>query len=125
MVARKLWLDRIDSEIFVGNLMNKYKFVPIKWNITAVVGEYDDPANQRQVLLTLDFNDSPNTLIYGLDGKEIMVTSIIYSLIISHTPEELQFYIMDFGTEMFGMFKEAPQVGDIVYINELEKIVNK
>lgn len=124
MVARKLWLDRIDSEIFVGNLMNKYKFVPIKWNITAVVGEYDDPANQRQELLTLDFNDSPNTLIYGLDGKEIMVTSIIYSLIISHTPEELQFYIMDFGTEMFGMFKEAPQVGDIVYINELEKINN-
>ena len=124
MVARKLWLDRIDSEIFVGNLMNKYKFVPIKWNITAVVGEYDDPANQRQGLLTLDFNDSPNTLIYGLDGKEIMVTSIIYSLIISHTPEELQFYIMDFGTEMFGMFKEAPQVGDIVYINELEKINN-
>lgn len=124
MVARKLWLDRIDSEIFVGNLMNKYKFVPTKWNITAVVGEYDDPANQRQELLTLDFNDSPNTLIYGLDGKEIMVTSIIYSLIISHTPEELQFYIMDFGTEMFGMFKEAPQVGDIVYINELEKINN-
>ena len=124
VVARKLWLDRIDSKIYVGNLINKYNFVPTKWNITAVIGEYDDPSNQRQGLLTLDFNNSPNTLIYGLDGKEIMVTSLIYSLITTHTPDEVQFYIMDFGTEILGMFKDAPQVGDIVYINDVEKVNN-
>lgn len=124
VVARKLWLDRIDSKIYVGNLINKYNFVPTKWNITAVIGEYDDPSNQRQGLLTLDLNNSPNTLIYGLDGKEIMVTSLIYSLITTHTPDEVQFYIMDFGTEIFGMFKDAPQVGDVIYINELEKVNN-
>ena len=124
VVARKLWLDRIDSKIYVGNLINKYNFVPTKWNITAVIGEYDDPSNQRQGLLTLDFNNSPNTLIYGLDGKEIMVTSLIYSLITTHTPDEVQFYIMDFGTEILGMFKDAPQVGDIVYINDAEKVNN-
>ena len=75
-------------------------------------------------MLTLDFNNSPNTLIYGLDGKEIMVTSLIYSLITTHTPDEVQFYILDFGTEILGMFKDAPQVGDIVYINETEKVNN-
>jgi len=122
--AKKLWLDKIDKEIYVSNLMNKYSFKPEKWNITSIVGEYDDPNNQRQCLLTLDFNNSGNTLIYGVDGKEIMLTSIIYSLIISHTPEELNFYIIDFGTEIFGMFKNAPQVGDVVYINETEKLIN-
>ena len=122
--ARKLWLDKIPAEIFVNNLMSKYAFKPEKWKIIPVVGEFDDPNNQRQGLLTIDFNDTGNTLIYGIEGKEIMLSSIIYSLIITHGPEEVNFYIIDFGTEMFGMFKSAPQVGDIVYISEAEKLTN-
>ncbi len=124
MVARKLWLDIIPKEIFVGNLINKYKFKPQKWNILPVIGEYDDPNNQRQDILTVDFNNNGNTLIYGVEGKEIMLASIIYSLIITHGPDEINFYIIDFGTEMFGIFKNAPQVGDVVYINETEKLIN-
>ena len=122
--AKKLWLDKLPKEIFVNNLMNKYSFKPEKWNIVAIIGEYDDPGNQRQDILTLDFNDSGNTLIYGIDGKEIMITSIIYNLITTHSSEEVNFYIVDFGTEILGMFKNAPQVGDIVYINESEKLTN-
>jgi len=122
--ARKLWLDKIPNEIYINNLINKYKFTPEKWNIKSIIGEYDDPNNQRQDLLTLDFNDSGNTLIYGIDGKEIMLSSIVYSLIITHGPEEVNFYIIDFGTEIFGMFKSAPQVGDVVFVSEKEKLVN-
>ena len=124
MEANKLWLDKIPTQIFVNNLINKYSFVPKKWEISAVVGEYDDPENQRQGLLTLDFNDSGNTIIYGIDGKEIMLSSIIYSLIITHSSEEINIYIIDFGSEMFGIFKSAPQVGDVVYINDAEKLAN-
>ena len=124
MVADKLWLDKIPNEIFVNNLINKYSFKPVKWDIKPIIGEYDDPNNQRQDLLTIDFNGAGNTLIYGVDGKEIMLSSIIYSLMISHGPDEVNFYIVDFGTEIFGMFKSAPQVGDVIYINETEKLVN-
>ena len=124
LVARKLWLDKIPSEIFVTNLIRKYSFVPKPWEITAVVGEYDDPNNQKQGLLTIDFNDTGNTLVYGSIGKEIMLSSIIYSLIINHTSDELNIYILDFGNEMFGSFEAAPQVGDVIFINEDEKIVN-
>ena len=124
LVAEKLWLDKIPNEIFVNNLINKYSFKPVKWDIKPIVGEYDDPSNQRQDLLTIDFNNSGNTLIYGVDGKDIMLSSIIYSLIITHGPDEINFYIVDFGTEIFGMFKNAPQVGDVIFINENEKLVN-
>ena len=124
LVADKLWLDPIPKEIYVNNLIKKYSFKPEKWILKAIIGEYDDPNNQKQGLLTLDFTESPNTLIYGIDGKEIMLTSIIYSLIISHAPEELNIYIIDFGTEMFGIFKEAPQVGDVIFLTEEEKLVN-
>lgn len=124
IVADKLWLDKIPNEIFVNNLINKYAFKPVKWDIKPIIGEYDDPNNQRQDLLTIDFNNAGNTLIYGVDGKDIMLSSIIYSLIITHGPDEINFYIIDFGTEIFGMFQSAPQVGDVIYISQTEKLVN-
>ena len=88
LVAKKLWLDKIPAEIYVTNLMRKYAFFAESYSIKAVVGEYDDPNNQRQGMLTLDFNENGNTLIYGSDDKEIMLSSIIYSLIINHSPDE-------------------------------------
>ena len=124
LYAKKLWLDKIPAEIFVTNLMRKYSFNSTPWNIEAVIGEYDDPNNQKQHLLTLDFNNGGNTLIYGSSNKEIMLSSIIYSLIINHTSDEVNIYIIDFGSEMFGTFSSAPQVGDVVFINDAEKLHN-
>ena len=122
--AKKLWLDKIPAEIFVTNLIRKYSFIPKLWDITAVVGEYDDPNNQKQGLLTVNFGETGNTLVYGAIGKEIMLSSIVYSLIINHSSDEVNIYILDFGNEMFGSFLEAPQVGDVIFLNEDEKIVN-
>lgn len=126
LVAEKLWLDKIPAEIYVSDLISKYRFTFKKWDIRPIIGEYDDPNNQRQGILTLNFNNTGNTLIYGASGsgKEIMLSTIIFSLIISHTSEEINFYIIDFGSETFGMFKSAPQVGDVVYVSEDEKIIN-
>jgi S-DNA-T family DNA segregation ATPase FtsK/SpoIIIE len=53
-----------------------------------------------------------------------MLSSIIYSLIINHSSDEVNIYILDFGNEMFGSFEAAPQVGDVIFINEDEKIVD-
>ena len=122
--ARKLWLDKIPAEIFVDELKAKYNFTPKPWQLDAIIGEYDDPNNQKQGILTLNFNDDGNTLIYGVSGKEIMLTSMIYSLITTHTADEVNMYILDFGSEMFGTFVNAPQVGDVVFINDSEKMVN-
>ncbi len=124
LVAKKLWLDKIPAEIFVTNLIRKYSFMPKLWDLTAVVGEYDDPNNQRQGLLTVNFGDTGNTLVYGAIGKEIMLSAIVYSLIINHSSDEVNIYILDFGNEMFGSFLEAPQVGDVIFVNEDEKVVN-
>ena len=122
--ANQLWLDKMPSEIYVSNLIKKYSYNASPWNIEAIIGEYDDPNNQKQGLLKLDFNDGGNTLIYGINGKEIMLSSIIYSLITMHTSEEINIYVIDFGTEMFGTFVQAPQVGDVVFLNESEKLNN-
>ena len=121
MYSRQLWLDKIPDVIYVNNLINKYKFSTKPYDIKAIIGELDDPSNQRQDLLTLNFNEGGNALIYGSSNKEIMISSIIYSLIINHSSDEINIYVVDFGSEMFGTFKDAPQVGDVVFINEEEK----
>ena len=122
----KLWLDRIPDIIYVDDLEKKYNYQAIKNVINPVIGEYDDPENQVQNILTLPLSDEGNTIIYGSagSGKELMLSSIIYSSITTHDTREINFYIIDFGAETLTMFKQAPHVGEVILSNDLEKIDN-
>lgn len=53
-----------------------------------------------------------------------MLTTIVYSSIISHRSDELNFYIIDFGAETLKVFKDAPQVGEVLLATDEEKINN-
>ena len=124
LVTSKLWLDAIPGQIYVQNLKNKYNYKPTPYQITPVIGEYDMPAAQQQHLLTLDLTNKINTLIYGQagSGKENLLSTIIGSTCLEHTPEEVNFYILDFGTEALKMFVNVPHVGDIATIETPEKV---
>mgnify|MGYP004505174037 FL=1 len=124
--TNQLWLPSIPNEIYLGNIVNKYNFKPSSYNYQAVIGEYDDPENQLQGILTLDVADSGNILIYGTtgSGKENQLSTILYSLCIYHSPEEINIYIMDFGAEVLKVFSRMPQVGDYASSYDNEKIEN-
>ena len=123
---KQLWLDRIPELIYVEELKKKYHYKSEEFHLNPIIGEFDDPNNQRQDILTLPLTDDGNTIIYGStgSGKELMLTTIIYSLIVNHTPDEVNMYIMDFGAETLRSFKDAPHVGDIIVSTDEEKIVN-
>ncbi|MBE6157552.1 MAG: type VII secretion protein EssC [Firmicutes bacterium] len=122
----QLWLDRIPNIIYIKDLKEKYNFLAEKNVINPIIGEYDDPDNQSQGVLTLPLSKEGNTIIYGStgSGKELMLSSIVYSTITTHYADEINFYIMDFGAETLTMFKEAPHVGEILLANDEEKINN-
>ncbi len=124
--VQQLWLDKIPELIYVEDLAKKYNYVPEVGVINPIIGEYDDPANQRQDLLTLNLSKDGNTLIYGASGsgKNTFLSSILYSTIINHDASEVNFYIMDFGSEIFRTYKRAPQVGDVLLVNDAEKVNN-
>ncbi len=124
--VNQLWLEKLASHIYVENLKQKYNFAPTKFVLTPVIGEFDDPENQRQGILTVPLSQDGNTIIYGVagSGKELLLTTIIYSLITDHSPEEVNFYILDFGAETLKVFSKAPQIGDVVFSSENEKIIN-
>lgn len=124
--ARRLWLPKIPAEIFVEELKKKYNYVPLLHNINPILGEFDDPNNQRQAILTLPLSENGSAIIYGSAGagKELALTTMIYSIITDHSPDEVNLYIMDFGAETLRNFKDAPQVGDVILQSDEEKVAN-
>ena len=122
----QLWLDRIPDVIYTDKLKEKYNYRTQKNVIEPIIGEYDDPENQRQNILTLPLSKEGNTIIFGAagSGKELMLSSIIYSCISTHDSKEVNFYILDFGAETLTMFKQAPHVGEVILSTESEKIAN-
>ena len=126
ITVEQLWLDRIPDVIYTDKLKEKYHYQAQKNVINPIIGEYDDPDNQAQNLLTLPISKEGNTIIYGAagTGKELMLAGIIYSSITNHDSKEINFYILDFGAETLTMFKEAPHVGEVILSSDGEKIAN-
>ena len=124
--CKPLWLDKIPSFININNLISKYNFKIQNNLINIPIGEYDIPQQQKQSILTVNFSSNGNTLLYGAagSGKENFIMTLIYSAISLYKPEEINFYIMDFGAEILGVFKNSNYVGDVVKLEEEEKVKN-
>ena len=122
---KQLWLDSIPETIYLQNIKEKYNYSQNNLDeIIAIIGEYDDPQNQVQNLSTINFTKGGNVLIFGnaSSGKETLLSTLTFDLITSYSPEQVQLYILDFGSESLKIFKNSPNVGDIVFINDTEKI---
>ena len=124
--CKPLWLDKIPSFININNLISKYNYKAENNIINIPVGEYDIPEQQKQNILTVDFTNKGNTLLYGASGsgKENFIETMLYSSMKLYEPEKINYYIMDFGAEILNIFKESPYVGDVVGLAEEEKIKN-
>ena len=124
--VKKLWLPRIPERIYIDNLKNKYNFQREVYSLNPIIGEYDDPDNQVQNALSIPFTKNGNAVIYGIagSGKENLIRSLVYSLITSYAPQEVNCYIMDFGSETLKLYERSPYVGDVFYLNESDKTLN-
>jgi len=119
-----LWLDNIDENIFLADIKKKYNIRKEKNIIQAVIGEFDDPYNQRQGIVNINLSNHGNTVIYGNaeSGKETLLSTMIYDLITTYSSDEVQLYILDFGTEALKIYNNSNHVGDTVFINNTEKV---
>ena len=122
--SRPLWLEPIPAFIYIDELKKKYCACDEKYSLNPIVGELDDPANQRQSIMRLPISEDGNAIIYGASGsgKTTFITTMVYSLISEHTPEEVVLYLLDFGSETLKVFKNLPHVGDVLLSDESDKI---
>ena len=124
--AKSLWLDPIPPRIYVDRLEEKYNCRSQGTVLCPVVGEYDDPFNQKQGVLTIPLSADGNCLVFGANGngKTTFATTLCYTLMKNHTPQELNLYLMDYGSETLKAFAAAPHVGGVVTSAEDDRCVN-
>ena len=125
IVVEQLWLNKIANYIKVDALKNKYNYQS-DITINPVIGEFDDPVNQQQHLLTLPISEQGNTIVYGIpgSGKELVLTTTLYSCVTTYTPDDVNFYILDFASETMQNLRGIPHVGDIILVNDKDKLEN-
>lgn len=122
--AKRLWLPQIPALIYLEDLIHKYQWAAEPFELEPVIGEYDDPFNQSQGLLTIPFSRQGNALIYGATGggKATLLNTMLVCLLRSYSAEQLNVYIVDMGEETLRVFADAPQVGDVLLSDDDEKI---
>lgn len=121
---QQLWLDNVPKELYLDSVRKKYNVETKPFEINPLIGEYDDPKNQRQDCVTLNLTRKGNTFITGIagSGKTTLLSTLIYSTITTHAAEEVNFYIIDLVAETLNKFALAPQVGEVLTINDPRKI---
>ena len=124
--SRKLWLDNIPETILVDELEKKYNYVKEKFHPRVIIGEYDAPEKQEQGQVIYDLINDGNTVIYGNDGaeRELLLSTIIYSLCKNYTAEEINIFSIDYGSESLRRFQKFTQIGGMVFQGDDEKYVN-
>ncbi len=98
----------------------------VDWLQTAmrpVVGIIDNPYDARQLPLVVNFPVG-HAVLFGASGwgKTTFVRTLITSLVATHSPDELNVYILDLGGRNLIVFNELPHVGAVITSDEDERI---
>ena len=89
------------------------------------IGIYDDPNRQLQDVACLNVA-AGNTVIIGSSqyGKTNLLQLIIRSLADDYTPDEVNIYVLDFGSMALRSFEKLNHVGGVATPDEDERIKN-
>ena len=95
-----------------------------KWELSAIVGIGDDPANQAQFPVEVNFSRGGNYGLLGAagTGKSTFVQTLIYSLIHRYSPEYLNIYVLDFSNHACAAFEGEAHMGGILSENDLDSV---
>lgn len=121
-----VWLPPLEKSITLEAILRQVKHGDLdggSWPTTPPfgplkipIGLVDKPLEQVQEPLMLDFSGAGGHLaLVGSprSGKSIFLSTIIASLIVTHSPRDVQIYAIDLGGRTLDQFAEAPHVGTV------------
>ena len=124
--AHQVWLPPLEIPDTFATLMPDLRadpdlgFVSRAWResgtLRVPLGTVDLPLEQRRETLVLDLSGAGGNfaLVGGPQtGKSTALRTIVQALSLTYTPQEVQFYVMDFGGGTFAGFDGAPHVAGI------------
>nr|WSW65651.1 type VII secretion protein EccCb [Streptomyces sp. NBC_00995] len=125
--AHQVWLPPLDSPPSLDSLLagvtplpNRGLYPPdrpaVRAQLVAPIGVIDKPLEQRRDVLWQDFGGSDgHMLITGRpqSGKSTLLRTLMASLALLYTPQEIQFYGLDFGGGGMAALAGLPHMGGI------------
>lgn len=93
--------------------------------LAPVVGLVDDPEGMYQGPLRLPLGREGHAAVYGAPGtgKTTFLQTLAASLVTTHTPLEVNLYILDFGGRSLRQLAPLPHVGGVILPDETERII--
>ena len=117
--AHEVWLPPLDESPAVNDLLPVSNWdAPENLNgrLWMPLGLVDRPYDQRRDLLTVDLSGAQgNMAVVGgpQSGKSTALRTLIMSAAATHTPEQVQFFCLDFGGGTLGSLANLPHVGGV------------
>lgn len=124
-IPEKPWLPPLGEHLITPVADFKQHWLDGERQLAVPFGVMDLPAKQAQEVLNFDLEEMGHTAIFGSAGygKTIALQTIIMNLARVNTPEQVQFNLLDFGTNGLFPVKNLPHVADLARLDEEEKVI--
>ncbi|WP_332651318.1 type VII secretion protein EssC [Lysinibacillus sp. 54212] len=111
------WLPPLSDRI------NKHDYPSLQRSQISI-GLFDEPEKQLQAPYYYELIEDGNIGIFGSTGygKSFTVLTILLSIAENYSPEEVNYYLMDFGNGLLLPLKQLPHTADFFLMDEGKKI---
>lgn len=113
IIPKSLWCDPLPAKIEYNDLAQESMGEAPEGGVSALMGVVDDPVHQKQMPLFLDLKSFHHMALVGLggSGKSTFFKTMLYSLMMNYTPEDINFYIADLSSGALNVFHNMPHCG--------------
>ncbi|MBF6327513.1 type VII secretion protein EccCa [Nocardia transvalensis] len=126
--AHEVWLPPLDESPSVDMLLPDPDWrspVNRHGQLWLPLGVIDKPYEQRRDVLIVDLSGGQgNVAVVGgpQSGKSTTLRTIVMAAAATHTPEQVQFYCLDFGGGTFAGLAGLPHVGSVANRLEVDRV---
>ncbi|HKD76541.1 MAG TPA: FtsK/SpoIIIE domain-containing protein, partial [Ktedonobacterales bacterium] len=134
--THQVWLPPLPAQLTLDTVMERLRArfldgsawadMPAFGALRIPVGLLDRPSDQLQDPYMLDFSGAGGHLaLVGApqSGKSTFLRTVIASLIVTHSPRDVQLYVIDLGGGLLGIFEQAPHVGVVCGRGDRERVL--
>lgn len=120
--VRPLWLPQLPKRINYHDIADGFN--KSSDGIIALFGMIDNPEKQSQYCAAVNLTGCGNLLISGSggSGKSVLIQTMLYSITLRYTSEQVNYYIFDFSGHILKVFNKAPHCGGVVFADDEEAI---
>jgi len=113
---RQLWENELPARIDIESLILNEEESRKKSRYSVPVAMVDDPSKQEQFEYNFDISKCHNLVLFGEaeSGKSTFIQTLLLSITDTQSPEQFQFYVLDYSSRLLKAFGKMPHCGAVL-----------